>query len=31
MKRVAVLLWLVLVLVVSTHWVGGAQPPPAGR
>jgi quercetin dioxygenase-like cupin family protein len=25
MKRVAVLLWLVLVLAVSTHWVGRAQ------
>ena len=25
MKRIAVLLWLVLVLVVSTHWVGRAQ------
>jgi quercetin dioxygenase-like cupin family protein len=29
MKRVAVLLWLVLVLAVSTHWVGRAQQPPA--
>jgi quercetin dioxygenase-like cupin family protein len=25
MKRIALLLWLVLVLVVSTHWVGQAQ------
>ena len=25
MKRMALLLWLVLVLVVSTHWVGQAQ------
>ena len=30
MKRVAVLLWLVLVLAVSTHWVGAQQPPAAG-
>src|SRR5712691_13398073 len=29
MKRIAVLLWLVLVLAVSTHWVGRAQQPPA--
>ena len=29
MKRVAVLLWLALVLVVSTHWAGEAQQPPA--
>jgi quercetin dioxygenase-like cupin family protein len=29
MNRVAVLLWLVLVLAVSTHWVGRAQQPPA--
>ena len=29
MKRVAVLLWLALALVVSTHWVGEAQQPPA--
>jgi quercetin dioxygenase-like cupin family protein len=30
MKRVAVLLWLVLALVVAVHWVGEAQQPPAG-
>ena len=29
MRRVAVLLWLVLVLVVATHWVGEAQQPAA--
>ena len=29
MKRVALLLWLALALVVSTHWVGTAQQPPA--
>jgi quercetin dioxygenase-like cupin family protein len=28
MKRMAVLLWLVLALAVSTHWVGRAQQPP---
>ena len=28
MKRVAVLAWLVLLLAVSVHWVGQAQPPP---
>ena len=30
MKRVTVLLWLVLALVVGVHWVGEAQQPPAG-
>jgi|SRR5215204_2788520 len=30
MKRVTVLLWLVLVLVVGVHWVGEAQQPPPG-
>ena len=29
MKRVAVLLWLVLALVVAVHWVGEAQQPPS--
>jgi quercetin dioxygenase-like cupin family protein len=29
MRRVAVLLWLVLALVVSVHWAGQAQQPPA--
>ena len=28
MKRVVVLAWLVLLLAVSVHWVGRAQPPP---
>jgi quercetin dioxygenase-like cupin family protein len=30
MKRLTVLLWLVLALVVGVHWVGEAQQPPAG-
>jgi len=30
MRRVTVLLWLVLALVVGVHWVGEAQQPPAG-
>src|SRR5712692_8175963 len=30
MKRIVVLLWLVLLLVVSTHWVGQAQQTAAG-
>ena len=30
MRRVAMLLWLVLALVVGVHWVGEAQQPPAG-
>jgi quercetin dioxygenase-like cupin family protein len=30
MRRIAVLLWLVLALVVGVHWVGEAQQPPAG-
>jgi len=30
MRRVAMLLWLVLALVVGVHWVGAAQQPPAG-
>ena len=29
MRRVAMLLWLVLALVVGVHWVGEAQQPPA--
>jgi len=29
MKRLTVLLWLVLALVVGVHWVGEAQQPPA--
>ena len=29
MRRVTVLLWLVLALVVGVHWVGEAQQPPA--